>query len=266
MTINPIFYQLLLGSYDKSSPLHLLNHDCLALIFDYMNSWWKEHINTNAPAMLLFPDKITFPEPLKDENGDFKTVSINMMPFYFGIVDESWPIELTRYKDMIWECIDILVSEHGLISYLTIHECYVEPEKSQRRPGLHTESPGWFRVGKGVHEYMDKFVWGAGFITGEQPTGGILMASNVHDSCRVWDAQLQQIDSTSIIGELGNIEHLRNVLGPNYVSIPANQFVWMTDLTPHESVPLQNREFRQYFRIVTSEISGWYEEHSTPNP
>ena len=36
--------------------------------------------------------------------------------------------------------------------------------------------------------------------------------------------------------------------------------------TPHESLPLQERTFRQFFRLVTSEVSVWYKDHSTPNP
>ncbi|KAI9359317.1 hypothetical protein DFJ73DRAFT_817841 [Zopfochytrium polystomum] len=42
--------------------------------------------------------------------------------------------------------------------------------------------------------------------------------------------------------------------------------IWMTDRTPHESVPIEvPGTFRQYFRLVTSQVSVWYEEHSTKN-
>jgi len=40
----------------------------------------------------------------------------------------------------------------------------------------------------------------------------------------------------------------------------------MTDLTPHESLPLRQGTARQYFRLVTSDVSVWYEKHSTANP
>ena len=36
--------------------------------------------------------------------------------------------------------------------------------------------------------------------------------------------------------------------------------------TPHESLPLKEATFRQFFRIVTSNVSLWYKDHSTPNP
>ena len=36
--------------------------------------------------------------------------------------------------------------------------------------------------------------------------------------------------------------------------------------TPHESLPLKEATFRQFFRIVTSKVSLWYRDHSTPNP
>ena len=40
----------------------------------------------------------------------------------------------------------------------------------------------------------------------------------------------------------------------------------MTDRTPHESLPLKPGQYRQYFRLVTSNVSVWYAKHSTPNP
>ena len=40
----------------------------------------------------------------------------------------------------------------------------------------------------------------------------------------------------------------------------------MTDRTPHESLPLDETTYRQFFRLVTSQVSLWYEDHSTPDP
>ena len=31
-------------------------------------------------------------------------------------------------------------------------------------------------------------------------------------------------------------------------------------------MPLKEATFRQFFRIVTSKVSLWYRDHSTPNP
>ena len=36
--------------------------------------------------------------------------------------------------------------------------------------------------------------------------------------------------------------------------------------TPHESLPLKRKKFRQFFRVVTSRVSLWYRDHSTANP
>ncbi len=46
----------------------------------------------------------------------------------------------------------------------------------------------------------------------------------------------------------------------------ANQLIWLTDRTPHEALPQEHDGCRQFFRLVTSKISVWFEEHSTPNP
>ena len=36
--------------------------------------------------------------------------------------------------------------------------------------------------------------------------------------------------------------------------------------TPHESLPVPQRAFRQFFRLVTANVSLWYKDHSTANP
>ena len=41
---------------------------------------------------------------------------------------------------------------------------------------------------------------------------------------------------------------------------------WMTDQTPHESLPMKEDTYRQFFRLVTSKVSLWFQDHSTPNP
>lgn len=86
------------------------------------------------------------------------------------------------------------------------------------------------------------------------------MASTTR-STRIWDARV--IDD-SVIGKGGDIEHLREFLKGE--GVLAEGLWWMTDATPHEAVPLLLPSKRQFFRLVTSEVSVWYSAHSTPNP
>jgi hypothetical protein len=64
----------------------------------------------------------------------------------------------------------------------------------------------------------------------------------------------------------GDIEHLRETLAGRETHLLPDAIYWMTDRTPHESLPLQAGTLRQYFRLVTSKVSLWYAEHSTANP
>ena len=94
------------------------------------------------------------------------------------------------------------------------------------------------------------------------------MASNVKNSCEVWDSQVQcntKENNTEIIGRNGDVEYLRAYLGDSKVMKP-NTVYWITDRTPHESLPLETNTYRQYFRLVTHQVSLWFEQHSTKNP
>jgi hypothetical protein len=68
-----------------------------------------------------------------------------------------------------------------------------------------------------------------------------------------------------IVGPLGDLEHLRSALGTGE-TVDAGEMVWMTDATPIESLPLKVGTSVQYFCLVTSNVSVWYVDHSTPNP
>jgi hypothetical protein len=66
---------------------------------------------------------------------------------------------------------------------------------------------------------------------------------------------------------MGDCEHLRDTLQPNLrKELQANTLYWITDRTPHESLPMTEGAMRQFFRLVTSDVDLWYEQHSTPNP
>jgi len=165
----------------------------------------------------------------------------------------------------------------------------VSAANSQRRPGLHTEgfvapgvlsadpdAPGSAKCRRGTFWHP----WGMGHcfrvrnpddprtaasFTGGSYQGGVFMASSIGGSCRLWEATLRD---AALVGRLGNIEHLRHTLSRAAGScvMQANELFWMTDATPHESCPLAADAYRQYFRLVTSNVAVWYKAHSTANP
>eukprot|EP00435_Cladocopium_sp_Y103_P052432 s956_g16.t1 len=93
--------------------------------------------------------------------------------------------------------------------------------------------------------------------------GGIYTASTVENSARYWDLRFS--DPAEVCGPLGDLEHMRQVLGSG-TAAEAQTLYWMSDATPHESLPLKEDTHRQYFRLVTSSVSLWYSKHSTENP
>merc|ERR1711907_738938 len=150
-------------------------------------------------------------------------VNINMMPIKLGYKyctrTAELPSELKKYTQLVQQC-------------LALHE----PDGGGHSPFLH-----W---GAGNCNQMDNN--GGSY----RITGGIFMASNVDNSCRVWDAQ---VNNSNMVGTLGDCEHLRGCLGEG-VCLRANELVWMTDKTPHESLPLPAGSTRQFFRFVASNI------------
>ena len=186
-------------------------------------------------------------------------------------------------------------SDLGRVYYLTIQETEVPPGQAQRRPGLHVDSPGSVKLrqgeaavwggalarGAGTSAQYTGHRWGAGcchVLGADKPVmdfwdvvennqlyvtfGGIYLATNLPGSCRVWNCGV----APEAVGPLGDIEHLRWALpGPGQLLRPG-QLYWVTDRTPHESLPLQEAATRQFFRVVTAEVSLWYRDHSTASP
>lgn len=144
--------------------------------------------------------------------------------------------------------------------------------KPQRRGGLHVESPGFLPVVSGSEPLEARFIpgaehhWGGGMMMRNQKIcGGIFMASNVSASTAIWNCKIVDRDG-SIIGAHGNIERMRSLLGPADIKLNAGELVWITDKTPHESLPLHQGTVRQYIRVVTGDVTAWFADHSTPNP
>lgn len=195
---------------------------------------------------------VEFPKP--------RGLKVNMMPFVMG-KKASLPEELHHYWELIEAC-KLPRTELGKVGYLTIHESEVAEGNSQRRSGVHIEAPGYLAANSKWVE--QRYNWGCGVVHYDRSwvEGGIYMASNVAESCRFWNVKIKKTEWAA--GHLGDMEHMREVLGDGQ-TMEANRMYWLTDATPHESLPLEQAEYRQFFRLVTSKLSAWYPEHSTAN-
>ena len=243
-------------------------------------------------------EKYSFPAPTD--------ININMMPFIVGedFEDCKLPDYLENYWDLIYSCLrpqhmrhhwhlwpsSKIPSDIGKVYYLTIQESWVEPGNSQRRPGLHVDSPGSVKIngedtkasgldlkGDGKSKRYRGHGWGFGCahsVGGQNEEfedwrlnkyvmqGGIYVASSISGSSRAWNCGIDP----SAVGPLGDIEHLRFLLPGTGEVLDPGQLYWITDRTPHESLPLKERTYRQFFRLVTADVSLWYKDHSTANP
>lgn len=165
-------------------------------------------------------------------------VSINMMPIIMGY-PETIPEYLHGYLPLIQEC----SFEKGKIVFLTIDERDSPPQKSQRRPGIHTEAGA-------------TMTWGGGSWGGQKfGKSGIYMTST-DGACKIWDTQTQLADLQGRV--------LIDLPDDLSFECEPNVLYWMTDRTPHEALP--SEKDRQFFRLVGPEVSMWYSKHSTPNP
>jgi len=168
----------------------------------------------------------------------FGARSVNMMPFVMGD-HSSIPADLHDYIPLIDAC--PVGEEKGRIGYLTIDERFVA-DGSHRRPGVHTEGFGAVSWG-GTN-------WGG--------SGGLYIANSVDDSCVLYDAHVGETP-------FGGAVQDEQLAGVPSLLMPADNLYWLHDRTPHASLPIENRE-RQFFRLVTSNVTLWFALHSTANP
>ncbi|EQC33043.1 hypothetical protein SDRG_09563 [Saprolegnia diclina VS20] len=201
-----------------------------------------------------------------------RQLHVNMMPIYMDTYS-ALPPDVERYQQLILACVQELpYEERGRVGYLTVHEGYVDAGTSQRRGGLHIEAPNAKRggfananAGGGAVECtVEPIYWGDGSCVENEISGGIFIASRVADACEVWNCTIR--DKDEVVGPFGGIERLRGVLRDcESVKLDAYELLWLTDRTPHESLPLPTRTYRQFFRLVTSNVSLWFADHSTAN-
>ncbi|PZR79399.1 MAG: hypothetical protein DI537_41105 [Stutzerimonas stutzeri] len=181
----------------------------------------------------------------------FQPRNINMMPFIMGDAS-SIPADLHDYLPMIDAC--PIGDEAGKVGYLTIDERFVE-RGTHRRAGVHTEGFGsmsWGAWGKGTEPKGD---WGGGGWGGQK--GGLYIANSIDDSCILFDAKVLDTPFGGAVSD-------EQLVGVSHTTMPANNVFWLHDRTPHASLPCSGE--RQFFRLVTSEVSLWFAKHSTPNP
>lgn len=280
---------VLSGTLDVTNELSMLRGNALVWqsIFDRTDDLYCKHVcvDRTQPPFLVKPsldwsvtwgDNVKFPEPTG--------ININMMPVKYWNLKETLPDYLMGYKGLIQQC-PVLPSfspetyeRKDHIVYLSVHESLVPVGQSQRRPGLHIERP--IRVDGRVLPYDTTFgseyhnaCWGLGYSDPDgHPVNGIFMASTVDDSCALWPVLIDEPEG--VTDAHGSIEHMRSYLlrsGVLPVKLKANSMAWITDRTPHESLPVHSPEgreavYRQWFRLVVGPISTWYAKNNTPNP
>ena len=143
------------------------------------DDYWQDHRDT---ASLICGPSVTFAAPMghadyfrADHQVDYPEfpkptgININMMPFICGYTFQE--CKLPDFIRSYWDLIEMCLKHHhsrelqghgpywpgwfpsdiGKVYYLTIQESEVESGKSQRRPGLHVERPGWVKL-KNVNE------------------------------------------------------------------------------------------------------------------
>jgi len=238
---------LLLGTKDQSNPWSKIPLDTVKKIWDTLVVIYTGGIEFTTHSFVKVNSFVQWPKP--------NDININMMPFIIGD-NSSIPPKYRAYVPMLCRLPIENSFARGKVGYLTIHESMVQQNTSQRRLGIHTETPG---VISEPGFYTEHARWGGGREI--ECHGGIFMGSNVPYSCRIWPVRI--VDE-EIIGKGGNIDHLRDFLGE--AELMEEGIFWITDTTPHEARPNGKTPiYRQFLRVVSSDVSVWHSQHSTPN-
>lgn len=201
--------------------------------------------------------------------GEEEGLNVNMLPFLLKDADESLPPHLKKYSDIIDTCLQHMkICDFDDVAYLTVDTRPVAEEgtsQPQRRGGVHVEAPALFE--ELPHSIPgSRFGWGEGTMNC-QLEGGIFMMSDVDNSTAVYSQTIHDpYGKGSVIGPHGDLKRMEGLLGEPTMVLSAGDLVWMTDRTPHESLPLPAGTKRHYFRLVCPAISGWFKDHSTSNP
>lgn len=269
--MDPSFFHAIKGTIDDSNPISKIRGNGLILthIHDDIKHFYESHVvpDEHAYSPIEYFDRfrlrrskyVTFPPPTG--------ININMMPFKIHDLS-TLPWFCGSYHSIIKACLSQTMLWGDTIAYLTIQESHVPCGSSQRRPGLHIDSPIVKCESRLVKrdpmnpEYRS-LAWGLGSWIHDYPVGGIFIASSVKDTTRVYPYIIEKPEE--IADKYGGLECIRPYIGEGY-TLDASELCWITDRTPHESLPVPEDTQRQFFRLVVGKIDVWYEQHNTPNP
>ena len=204
-----------------------------------------------------------------------------MMPYRQGD-PSSIPSEYSAYTEIVGS----VFHKEGEIGFLTIDESPVlagqshRGERARHGRALHTEAgiiPGdiycWGSTGWGEPTYTPPPKKKE--TPKDKPTQTpkpkshrvtldrgvrILLASNTDNTCAVWDAEHKD---TSEDGDIGHMAHLYPYA--DAIVLKAGELRDIGILTPHESLPVERDQNRQFLRIISSGVHG-REPYFTPNP
>lgn len=180
-----------------------------------------------------------------------------MMPYIQG-EPGSLPDVYSSYRDIV----SSVFLRRGDIGFLTIDESPVvagTPHRGQRSRyprALHTEA-GLLR---GVYGWGGGPVWGGKRAVTLERDVEILIASNMDDTCAVWDAEQEDTSEDGDIGHLAD-EYPYDVA----TFLKACEVREIGIFTPHESLPVKRNGSRQFLRIVGAGVHG-REDYFTVNP
>ena len=190
---------------------------------------------------------------------EFSGTRCLMMPYIQGEPD-SVPSIYAGYRDIIRST----YIRHGDIGFLTIDESLAvsgRPHRGKRAKyerALHTEAG---------RDPLDVLQWGSGggnwggkrHVTLDRNVR-VLIASNLDNSCAVWDAEQEE---TTLDGDIGHLASKYPYSSARFLK--SGEVCEIGILTPHESVPVKADFNRQFLRIVSSGVHG-REPYFTENP
>jgi hypothetical protein len=276
---DPRLFELLKGTHCESSPLRLLRgleSTVLRDIYCEVIQADRHRIDYGERSVVLAGSgTAAFPPPSSPH------INVNMMPFDMDDLS-SLPSSLEGYKSLIKQCMSsqfedrVARARRGSkkrVGYLTVHESVVKRGETQRRPGLHTETPGKCPLAEivqkgGVSEPKCIWYhhWGMGHAKADCFDGGIYVASNVAASTIFYDVEVKSSEVLNVVKADGGIDHLKSLFGRGILN-EANDIYWMNDRVPHAGVvaEMEEGQVRQFFRLVAGGVSLWFDEHSTKN-